>query len=46
MAHFLNDYVDFSNGVFGVDERVVWNLFRRSLTESVLGDDAKTIHDR
>jgi carbamoyltransferase len=26
-GHFLNDYVDFSNGVFGVDEGVVRNLF-------------------
>ena len=26
-GHFLNDYVDFSNGVFGVDQGVVRNLF-------------------
>lgn len=26
-GHFLPDYVDFSNGVFGVDEGVVRNLF-------------------
>lgn len=26
-GHFLNDYVDFSDGVFGVDEGVVRNLF-------------------
>jgi carbamoyltransferase len=26
-GHFLNDYVDFSNGVFGVDEGVVRTLF-------------------
>jgi carbamoyltransferase len=26
-GHFLDDYVDFSNGVFGVDEGVVRNLF-------------------
>ena len=26
-GHFLNDYVDFSNGVFGVDEGIVRNLF-------------------